>query len=407
MISPSRTLPRTLLGLTCGLGLAACGPTPAGPAPAQTGPKEVAGPPASPTPEGAGTATPTGKEKVGIADATALIRDKEVHFAGLRQLTFGGENAEAYFAHDETKLVFQSTREGRECDQIYTLDLNDGAVMRVSNGKGRTTCAYFLPGDQKILYASTHAAADGCLPPPDRSHGYVWKLYDEFDIYVAGADGSDPKILSQSPGYDAEATVSPKGDRIVFTSTRDGDPEIYTMAIDGSDVRRLTDEPGYDGGAFFSADGSKIVYRANHPEGADELAKYQEIRKEGLVRPTRLELFVMDADGGNKRQVTRNGKANFGPFFHPDGRRIIFASNLSDPMGRNFDLYMIGEDGEGLEQITFEETFDGFPMFSQGGKRLVFASNRGGQARGETNLFLAEWRDGAAAEPADAAAKAP
>ena len=331
--------------------------------------------------------------KTGKEDAKALIRDGEVHFAGLTKLTYGGENAEAYYSFDESKLILQSTRGGRECDQIYVLDLADGMANMVSTGKGRTTCAYFLPGDERILYASTHAADDGCLPPPDRSHGYVWKLYDEFDIYVADADGRNPTVLSASPGYDAEATVSPQGDRIVFTSTRDGDPEIYSMALDGSDVKRLTNTPGYDGGPFFSPDGTKIIYRANHPEGDEELAKYEEIRKEGLVRPTRLELFVMDADGQNQRQITDNGKANFGPFFHPDGERVIFASNMNDWMGRNFDLYMIGLDGEGLEQITREESFDGFPMFSRDGKHLVFASNRGAEKPGDTNVFLAEWKD--------------
>ncbi len=329
----------------------------------------------------------------GIRDAKALIRGGENHFADLKQLTFGGENAEAYFAFAEDKLIFQSTRGGRECDQIYTLDLADGAVKQVSTGKGRTTCAYYLPGDTKILYASTHAVDPGCLPPPDRSNGYVWKIYSEFDIYVADADGGAPKVLSASPGYDAEATVSPRGDRIVFTSTRDGDPEIYTMAIDGSDVKRLTTTPGYDGGPFFSPDGERIIYRANHPEGAEETAKYREILDKGLVRPTRLELFVMDADGGHQRQITSNGKANFAPYFHPDGARVIFASNMNDPKGRNFDLYMIGVDGEGLEQITHEGTFDGFPMFSRDGKRLVFASNRGGAKHGDTNIFLAEWKD--------------
>ncbi|MEZ4452842.1 MAG: hypothetical protein R3B09_25495 [Nannocystaceae bacterium] len=405
MTTPTRWIPCTLVAV----GLA-CAPACAPPAATKTEKAEKSEKPEKPEgadaaektdghPEGPPKGPPAGKVKVGVEDAASLIRDRERRFAGLKQYTFGGENAEAYLSNDEQRLIFQSTREGRECDQIYTLDLAEGGVTLVSTGKGRTTCAYFLPGDQKILYASTHAADDGCLPPPDRSHGYVWKLYDEFDIYVAGADGSDPKVLSQSPGYDAEATVSPKGDRIVFTSTRDGDPEIYTMAIDGSDVRRLTNAPGYDGGAFFSPDGAQIVYRANHPEGADELAKYEEIRKEGLVRPTRLELFVMDADGKNQRQVTRNGKANFAPYFHPDGKRILFASNMNDPMGRNFDLYLIGVDGEGLEQVTFEDTFDGFPMFTRDGKRLVFASNRGGTARGDTNVFVAEWREDLSAAP--------
>jgi TolB protein len=318
---------------------------------------------------------------------------EERHFESLRQLTFGGENAEAYFSFDGTQLVFQSTRDGAACDQIYTMSLTGDDVRMVSTGKGRTTCAYFLPGDDRILYASTHAAADDCLPPPDHSHGYVWKLYDEFDIYVANADGSDVQPLVTGPGYDAEATVSPKGDRIVFTSTRDGDPEIYAADLDGSNVVRLTHTKGYDGGPFFSPDGTKIVYRANHPEGEEEQAKYEEIISKGLVRPTRLEIFVMNADGSEQRQITRNGKANFGPFWHPDGQRIIFSSNMHDERGRDFDLYIVGIDGEGLERVTYNDTFDGFPMFSADGKSLVFASNRNNDQPGETNVFLAQWRD--------------
>ena len=319
---------------------------------------------------------------------------EEKHFAGLRQLTFGGENAEAYLAFAEDQLIFQSTRDGLGCDQIFTMKLDGSDTTMISSGKGRTTCSYFLPDDQRVLYASTHAAADDCLPPPDRSKGYVWKLYDEYDIYTAKADGSDVQLLTASPGYDAEATVSPKGDKIVFTSTRDGDPEIYTMNLDGSDIRRLTKSPGYDGGAFFSADGSKIVWRANRPKGKDEQAKYKELIREGLVRPTRLELFVMNADGSEPKQVTRNGAANFGPYWHPDGQRIIFASNLGDPQGRNFDLYMIDADGKGeAERITFDEQFDGFPMFTRDGKQLVFASNREHVNEGDTNVFIADWID--------------
>ena len=317
----------------------------------------------------------------------------ETHFASLIQLTNGGENAEAYLSNDETQLIFQTKRDGMECDQIFTMKLDGADVTRLSSGKGRTTCAYFLPGDKKVIYSSTHAAGPTCLPPPDQSHGYVWKLYDEFDIYVAGADGSDPKPLLAGPGYDAEATVSPKGDKIVFTSTRDGDPEIYTANIDGTGVTRLTNAKGYDGGPFFSADGTKIVYRANHPEGAEELAKYDEIIKKGLVRPTRLEIFVMDADGGNQTQITSNGKANFGPFFHPDGKRIIFASNQNDEGGRIFDLYIIGVDGKGQEQVTKNASFDGFPMFTRDGKRLIFSSNRNGTNKGDTNVFVAAWKD--------------
>jgi Tol biopolymer transport system component len=321
---------------------------------------------------------------------------QEVHFAKLVQLTFGGENAEAYLSFAGDRLIFQSKRDGLGCDQIFTMTLTGDDVRMLSSGKGRTTCSYFLPGDQKIIYASTHAAADDCLPEPDRSKGYVWKLYDEYDIYVANADGGDVQVLSASPGYDAEATVSPTGDQIVFTSTRDGDPELYLMKLDGSEVQRLTDQPGYDGGAFFSADGKQIVWRANRPEGEDELAKYQELRTEGLVRPTRLELMIMNADGSEQHPITANGAANFGPFWHPDGQRIIFASNLGDPQGRNFDLYLVdanGKPGQSAEQVTFTEEFDGFPMFTRDGKQLVFASNRQHENDGDTNVFVADWLD--------------
>jgi TolB protein len=317
----------------------------------------------------------------------------ERHLGAIRQLSFGGENAEAYLSNDETKLVFQSKRDGAQCDQIYTMPIGGGETKRVSNGKGRTTCSYFLPGDQRVLYASTHAAADDCLPEPDRSHGYVWKLYSEFDIYTANLDGSDIKPLVVGKGYDAEATVSPLGDRIVFTSTRDGDPELYVMNVDGSKPKRLTKTKGYDGGAFFSPDGKQIVYRANHPQGKEELAKYAAIIKEGLVRPTRLEIMVMDADGKNAHAITSNGKANFAPYYHPDGKRIIFASNAHDERGRDFDLYIVGTDGNGLERVTYNDTFDGFPMFTRDGKRLVFASNRNSAKEGDTNVFVAEWKD--------------
>jgi Tol biopolymer transport system component len=317
----------------------------------------------------------------------------EVHLANVRQITFGGENAEAYLSSDETQLVFQSTRDGGKCDQIYTMGIDGSEPKRVSSGEGRTTCAYFLPGDQRILYSSTHVAGKECPAPPDRSHGYVWKLYPEYDIYTAAADGSDVKPLASSAGYDAEATVSPKGDRIVFTSTRDGDPELYTMKIDGSDVRRLTRAKGYDGGAFFSPDGTRVVWRANYPKGKDELTKYEAILKDALVFPTRLEIFVMDATGRRKKQLTNNGKANFAPSWHPDGKRIVFASNAHDEKGRDFDLYIVGVDGKGLERVTWNDTFDGFPMFTKDGKKLVFASNRSAAKPGDTNIFVADWKE--------------
>ncbi len=266
----------------------------------------------------------------------------------------------------------------------------DGGGRRlVSTGEGRVTCGYFFPDASRILWSSTRASGPECPPRPDMSQGYVWALYD-YDLYDARADGSDPRPLAPSPGYDAEATVSNDG-WIVFTSTRDGDLDLYKMRTDGSELTRLTDEPGYDGGAFFSADGKRIVYRASRPETAQEFAEYRALLARRLVRPGKLEIWVMDADGRNKRQVTHLGAASFAPFFHPDGKRIVFASNYADPRGRNFDLYIVNDDGTGLERITTNETFDGFPMFSPDGKQLVFASNRNGSRPGETNVFIADW----------------
>ena len=325
----------------------------------------------------------------------------EKHLRNIRQLTNGGENAEAYWSFDETKLIFQSTRPPFRADQIYTMGADGSKQTLVSTGKGRTTCAYFLPGDKKILYASTHGADSKPPKPPDHSRGYVWAIYPSYDIYVANADGSDPKNLTNRPGYDAEATVSPTGDRIVFTSTRDGDIELYSMKVDGSDVKRLTNRDGYDGGAFYSWDGKKIVWRAPGKEGVAK--DYHPLLRQGLVRPSKLEIWIMDADGSNKKQVTSNGKANFAPFWHPDGKRIIFASNHQDPKGSNFELFLVDIGTLKLERVTYfkrrregarrSDDFDGFPMFTRDGKKLVWCSNRDNAKPNETNVFVADWVD--------------
>ncbi len=315
---------------------------------------------------------------------------EEKHLRNIKQLSFGGENAEAYFSADGKQLVFQSTRDGRECDQIYTMNVDGGEARMISTGDGRTTCSYFFPNGRRVLYSSTHLGAKQCPAKPDFSQGYVWAVYPTFDIFTARPDGSDVKQLTKTPGYDAETTISRDG-KLVFTSMRDGDLDIYTMDANGRNVRRLTSELGYDGGPFWSSDGKQIVYRAHHPQTDKQKADYVALLKQNLIRPTTLEIWVMNADGSHKRRITENGKANFAPYFFPDGKRIIFASNMDDPKGRNFDLYKINVDGSGLERITFNETFDGFPMFSPDGKKLVFASNRNAKARGDTNVFIADW----------------
>ncbi|MBI4420809.1 MAG: PD40 domain-containing protein [Gemmatimonadetes bacterium] len=314
----------------------------------------------------------------------------EVHLRNIRQLTFGGQNAEAYFSHSGTQLILQRQESDSGCDQQFVINVDGTGLRRVSSGLGRTTCGYFFVDDRKIFYASTEHVSPACPPRPDFSQGYVWALYD-FDIYTANADGSERRRITDNPGYDAEGTLSPDGTRIVFTSLRDGDLDIYTMNVDGSEVRRLTHTLGYDGGPFFSADGRRIVYRASHPATGRDSADYRDLIARHLVRPTRMELWVMNADGTEQRQVTDLGGANFAPFFHPDGRRILFASNHTAPRSRNFDLYLVNLDGTGLEQVTTSPEFDSFPMFSPDGRTLVWASNRQGAVPGETNVFVAEW----------------
>lgn len=317
----------------------------------------------------------------------------ETRLRDVRQLTFGGENAEAYFSPDGTKLIYQSTPERGGCDQQYIVDLATGETTLVSSGKGRTTCGYFsYPTGDRILYASTEAVDDGCPPPPDRSRGYTWGVYPSYDIYIANADGSNKRRITDSGYYDAEATWCHKGGKIVFTSLRDGDLDLYEMDENGGNVKRLTDTPGYDGGAFYNADCSEIVWRASRfPDPAD-LKSYRDLLADGYVRPSKMELFIASADGSNMRQLTSNGAANFCPYFTPDGKRIIFASNMLDPRGREFDIFMIDKDGTGQpERVTTAPAFDGFPMFSPDGKWLVWGSNRANPEGSDTNLFIARW----------------
>ncbi|MBM3457810.1 MAG: hypothetical protein FJX77_04680 [Armatimonadetes bacterium] len=323
--------------------------------------------------------------------AQALERPGESHLRNIRQLTFGGENAEAYWSFDGKSLTFQSTRDGLKADQIFLMESDGSRPRMVSTGKGRTTCSYFFKSGRRILYASTHLAGDAPPPAPDFSQGYVWAVYPSFDIFTARVDGTDVRRLTDTPGYDAEATVSPDGRKIVFTSERDGDLDIYVMDRDGKNVRRLTDQLGYDGGPFFSPDGEWICYRAGHPKTPEAQKTYRDLLANHLVRPSEMELWIMKADGSQKRQLTNNGAANFCPFFTPDGKKLIFASNLENPRGRNFDLFLIGTDGMGLEKVTHDPEFDGFPMFSPDGKKLVWASNRNAKQRGETNIFVADW----------------
>ena len=315
----------------------------------------------------------------------------EHHLIGLKQLTFGGENAEAYFSQDGSWITFQSTRDGRTCDQQYVMRSDGSELKKVSDG-GKTTCGWFLPGSERLFFASTQAADTACPPKPDPSKGYVWGI-DQFDIFTVGRDGTDLRRITNYNTYTAEGVLSPDGKRIVFTSLKGGDLDIYTMNVDGSDVKQLTNTPGYDGGPWWSPDGTKIVYRAWHPTDPTELQAYRDLLNRHMIRPNRMELYTMNADGSEQRQITSLGGANFGPSWTPDGGRIIFSSNYKNPRSRNFDLYLVDADGSNLEPITTNPEFDGFPMFSPDGRKLIWASNRAGAAAGETNLFIADWKN--------------
>lgn len=324
------------------------------------------------------------------------------HLSNITQLTFGGDNAEAYFSFDNKNLSCQITNKkwNLQCDQIFDIDIakaKGDSLYRpnlISTGKGRTTCSYYMPGNKTILYASTHLGSDSCPPPPPHIPGkYLWAVYADFDIFVANKKGKIVKQLTNSPGYDAEGTVSPDGKKIVFTSTRSGDLELWIMDIDGKNQKQITTGLGYDGGAFFSPDSKQLVFRASRPKTEAEIKDYKDFLAQNIVAPTNMEIYTCNVDGSDLKQVTKLGKANWAPFFSPDGSKIIFSSNHASQKGYDFQLYMINKDGSGLEQITTESVFNAFPMFSPDGNKLVWSSNRNNGGTRDTNLFIADWKN--------------
>lgn len=324
---------------------------------------------------------------------------EETHFKNVRQLTNGGDNAEAYFSFDGKKIVWQKTsiKEGLPCDQIFMADVpKPGKPLKpvqISSGKGRTTCAFFTKDNKNIIYASTHEGGKDCPPVPDRSkygNKYIWPVYDSYDIYMTDLKGKKLQKLTNTPGYDAEATVSPDGKKMIFTSMRNGDLDLYVMDLQTRKIIQVTNTPGYDGGAWFSPDSKKIVWRASRPQPGEELVEYNALLKEGLVAPTKMEVFTANADGSNAKQLTHLGQANWAPNFMPDGR-IIFCSNHEYKRGFPFNMYTMNADGSNIEKISRDKGFDAFPMFSPDGKKIIFSSNRNNGGTRDTNIFIADW----------------
>jgi len=330
---------------------------------------------------------------LGLILSAPAMAEQSRHLANIRQLTSGGQNAEAYWSPDGKRLIFQSTRGNLGCDQIFVMNADGSDQHMVSTGKGRTTCGYFLADNRHIVYASTHEGGDACPPPADRSKGYVWAVYPSYDIYLATDDGRLVKKLTTAPGYDAEATVNWKTGKIVYTSLASGDLDLWTMDADGKRKRRVTSAEGYDGGAFFSRDGKHLVWRANHPQAPADLARYRELLAVHLTSPMRMELFVAGAGGRDPRRVTDFGCASFAPVFTPGGKKILFSSNRHNCGGRGFELYMMNVDGSGLEQVTSFGGFTSFPEFSPDGKKLVFSSDWNAKSRYEFNIFVADWAE--------------
>ena len=327
----------------------------------------------------------------------------ETHFKNIIQLTNAGDNAEAYWSFDSKRVTFQRTnpKENINCDQIFMglVPTKVGEKFNyksISGGKGRTTCSYFTKDGAHIIYASTKNGSEDCPPAVDRAkygNKYIWPLYASYDIFIADTNGKNEKQLTHSAGYDAEATLSYDGKKMIYCSVKEGDLDLYVMDLQTKKEIKVTNTLGYDGGAWFSPDGKKIVWRASRPSTPEEIEEYKSLLKDGLVAPTQMEVWIANADGTNAKQITHLGQANWAPNFTPDGKHIIFCSNHEYKRGFPFNMYLMDLEGNHIEKISRDKGFDAFPMFSPDGKRILFSSNRNNGGTRDTNLFVADWVD--------------
>jgi len=324
----------------------------------------------------------------------------EKHLRNIRQLTFGGQNAEAYWSKDGKWITWQSKQSGFPDEQIFVMRADGSGKTLMSTGLGRCTCSYFSPDKSWIYFSSTHERNKGPQAPVDMSQGYVWRVNPDFALYrqkLGPVPNSKARMMPmpvvKKPGYVAETTIDPKGRFMTFTGDWEGDIDIYRSDLEGGHLKRLTTTKGYDGGPFVSWDGKYIVYRRGAFANKEEEQKFDELHAKHLVMPLKMDLWIMDSDGKHKRQLTHLAGASFAPFMLPGDKRIIFSSNYENPTGPDFDLYMINVDGTNMKRITYAPGFDSFPMFTRDGKHLVWASNRHGSVPHETNVFVADWAD--------------
>jgi len=333
-----------------------------------------------------------------------LIEKGEAHFKHLWQVTSGGENTRPRWSPDGDQIAYQFSNLalGIECDLVRVQDLDTGRLDRVSSGNGVSNVGGYLKGGRQVIFASTHAIQSDCPAPPDQALGHVRSLDPAYDLYVVDLDSHDSRVVVDDAGHDAQASVSPGGDRIVFCSLRSGDAELWSCDSNGGELRQLTRSPGHEADPQWSADGSRIVFAATDFDPLREdahLGKYRDQLARWSAAPGSMKIEVMAADGAERRTVTAPGKANWDPCFTPDGQRIVFVSNHhgEGQHPTSYDLFLVDLDGSNLERVTYFDEgigrqFDGFPSFSADGRYLAFSSNRGAGQIGETNVFVAEWR---------------
>jgi len=330
-----------------------------------------------------------------IISLFSCIEDRKMSIENVKQLSFQGDNGEAYFNSDDSKVIFQSKRNNNNCDKLYIVDINGNNLTEFVANDGAFTCAYFSLDDRYIFFSSTMHLGSECpeIYKDPNPRKYIWPLRD-YEIFRY--DNGAVKQLTNYSGYNAETTTHPFEEKVIFTSLRDGDINLFEMDYNGENVKQITSEYGYDGGAFYSPNGENIVWRAWYPTSDEEISMWKNNLAKKFIESVPLDIYVAKNDGSEKQRLTSNGATNWAPSWHPDGKHIVFSSNMDDwredynAYGSNFELYMINIATKTLTRLTNNDTFDSFSVFSKNGKKIVFSSNRDAENPRNTNIFIAD-----------------